>query len=61
MIQSTAIKVDENGTKVATSSLGSGGDIAPRTVELTFNKPFVYAIRENTTGAILFMGKVVKL
>ena len=61
MIQSTTIKVDENGTKVATSSLGSGGDIAPRTVELTFNKPFVYAIRENTTGAILFMGKVVKL
>lgn len=61
MIQSTAIKVDENGTKVATSSLGSGGDIAPRMVELTFNKPFVYAIRENTTGAILFMGKVVKL
>ena len=61
MIQSAAIKVDENGTKVATASVGAGMDIEAHAVELAFNKPFIYAIRENTTGAILFMGKVVKL
>lgn len=53
------IKVDENGTEVA--SVTVGGYIAPEPQELTFDRPFVYIIRENSTGIILYMGTVVKL
>ena len=35
--------------------------IAHKVANLSFAPPFIYAVRENTTGAILFMGKVVKL
>lgn len=56
-----AIRVDENGTKAAATSAGLGIDIAPGpTPYLPFDHPFIYAIRENTTGAILFMGRVVE-
>ena len=29
--------------------------------DITINRPFVFAIRETSSGAILFMGKVNKL
>ena len=62
LTHSVVLKVDENGTKAAVVSSGQGGLIAPGpTPNLSFDHPFIYAIRENTTGAILFMGKVVKL
>ena len=57
-----ALTVDESGTKAVTISSGSGGiDLDGEHIYIPFNKPFIFAIRENTTGAILFMGKVVKL
>lgn len=56
-----AIRVDENGTKAAATSAGVGITTAPGpTPYLPFDHPFIYAIRENTTGAILFMGRVVE-
>ena len=57
-----AIHVNENGTKAAGVSAGVGIDGAMTPMpNLSFDHPFIYAVRENTTGAILFMGKVVKL
>lgn len=57
-----AIQVNENGTKAAGVSAGVGRDAGMTPMpNLSFDHPFIYAIRENTTGAILFMGKVVKL
>lgn len=61
IIHSASIKVDENGTKVASAAGSKMEDlIAPYTPTLAFDHPFIFAIRENTTGAILFMGKVMQ-
>ena len=62
--QDTFIHVDESGTE-ASAVTNIGGDIAaapPAPVPLIcMDRPFAFAIRENTNGAILFMGKVVKM
>lgn len=62
--QDTFIEVDESGTKAAAVTI-IGGDIMaapPAPIPLIcMDRPFVFAIRENTNGAILFMGKVVKM
>ncbi len=60
--QSTIIEVEENGTKATSVSIGNVGYAAPDPPAiLCFDHPFVYAIRENTTGTILFIGKIGKL
>ena len=62
LVQSTVLKVDEDGTRAVSASVSENiWCIDPGIPVMAFNKPFIYAIRENTTGAILFMGKVVKL
>jgi serine protease inhibitor len=58
----TYIDVNETGTEAAavtsitfsTTSMGS----EPPTIPFLVNKPFIFAITENTTGAILFFGEV---
>jgi len=63
LLQKTWIKVDERGTEVAvtTSGFRSG---APRTTvrEVVFkvDHPFLFMIREETTGTILFIGVVTR-
>ncbi len=57
-IHATKIKVDQNGTEGAAVSLGalsSGFHPAP---VIVFDRPFIFYIQENTTGAILFIGSV---
>lgn len=62
--QDTFINVDESGTEAAAVTI-VGGDIMaapPAPIPLIcMDRPFAFAIRENTNGAILFMGKVVKM
>ena len=65
--QDTFIEVDEAGTEasaVTTISMelaSSGADYEPPTYTIRMDRPFAFAIREKTTGAMLFMGKVVKM
>ena len=62
MGQSAMIDVDENGTKAAAVSYAEGLYTSDKpTGPIKFDHPFVYAIRENTTGTILFIGKVGQL
>jgi len=58
----TFIQVDEEGTEAAAvtvvamgkTSAGSGDD----SIQFRADHPFIYVIREKTTGAIMFMGKI---
>lgn len=62
--QFTYIHVDEEGTEAAAVTVGGMLETsAPSTETIPFyvNRPFAYIIKEKSTGAILFMGKMTKL
>ena len=61
--QFTYISTDEEGTEAAAVTvvgieMTSAGPSTPKVVTFKADKPFIYVIRENSTGAILFMGAV---
>ena len=59
--QNTFVEVDEKGTEAAAVTT-IGIDITsypPQPHEFIIDKPFVFAIRERTTNALLFIGQVV--
>lgn len=63
IIQKNKIEVDEKGTRAASTTVVmemSGGQVLEKT-DITIDRPFAFAIRETSSGAILFMGKVNKL
>lgn len=55
------IAVDEDGTEVAaaTAVLAEITSAPRKSVELTVDRPFLFLIRDDETGATLFMGRVV--
>jgi len=62
IIHKTFLEVDEEGTEAAAATvvamtLGSSEGSYP---EIRLNRPFLFAIRENHSGAILFIGKIIK-
>ena len=64
ILQAVNIKVDEKGVEAAAAT-GIGIETSPgpdmsEPVVLNFNRPFLYVIRETSTGTILFMGKVTR-
>ncbi len=58
-IHKTYICVDEKGTEAAAvTAVGMGGSaMPPEPIELKFNKPFYFVIRDNKSGETLFMGR----
>ena len=61
--QSTRIELDEKGVKAAAVTLIGGlrsAAMPPRSsFNMVFDRPFIYAIAEETTGTLLFLGSVV--
>lgn len=66
VLQGCNIAVDEAGAEAAAATVvvmetfyayHPGDSVS----EFTIDHPFIYMIRENSTGAILFMGKMVKM
>jgi serpin B len=55
------ISVDEEGTEAAAATAVFGGATGgpSRVIELTIDRPFVFLIRDDQTGAILFFGRVL--
>lgn len=62
ILQNTVIDVDEEGTEAASTTVmmacGATAVTEPEEiVEMKFDKPFTYFVRDNDTGEILFMGR----
>lgn len=62
--QLTSFEVSEKGVEAATitiSGMTADSGKPAEEVEMTFNRPFLFAVRERSTGLTLFAGKVVDL
>ena len=60
VVHHAVIKVTEEGTEAAgATAVIIGITSVPQTHPLHVDRPFVYFIRDNATGALLFMGHVV--
>jgi len=59
VVHKTYINVDEQGTEAAAvTGIGMGGSsMPPEPLSVSFNKPFSFVIKDNTSGEILFVGK----
>lgn len=57
VLHGVTIKVDEQGTEAAAATIVNGDTAAGPLITLTFDNPFLYIIRENSTNTILFLGK----
>jgi len=55
------VKVDEKGTEAAAATAVVVGlrSMPGAPVTMTVDRPFLFAVRDNVTGAILFMGRIV--
>jgi serpin B len=61
VIHQTFIDVNEEGTEAAAATIVEMIETsAPQVLQFRADKPFFYVIKENSTGAFLFMGKVGK-
>ncbi len=54
--QIVKISVDESGTEAAAITGALGESIPPVSLNVELNRPFIYIIRETSTGAVLFIG-----
>jgi len=59
IIHNTYCTVDEVGTEAAAvTSIGIVNSAEPQPLIFSVNKPFLFVIREKSTGVILFIGKM---
>ena len=60
MRQKAFVSIDEKGTEAAAVTVAEMRKNGSAATELNFNRPFLYLIREKSTGVILFAGVKVK-
>ena len=61
-LQATTFTVDEEGTEAAASIVNTGfTSPGYESMDLVVDRPFLFFVQEQSTGAILFIGKVGKI
>ncbi|HEQ99321.1 MAG TPA: serpin family protein [candidate division Zixibacteria bacterium] len=61
VLHKTFVQVDEEGTEAAAvTAVEMMTKAMPQSKEIRFDRPFVFVIHEKTTGAIIFMGKIMQ-
>jgi serpin B len=62
VVHQANIDVDEQGTEAAaaTAVVMAGTGMPGETVTLNVDRPFLFALRDRQTGAILFLGRIVE-
>jgi serpin B len=61
VIHQANIDVDEKGTEAAAATaVVMRESAAPSAVDLTVDRPFVFALRDLETGAVLFLGRITE-
>lgn len=62
LVQKAYIDVNENGTEAAAVTIAvimeEGSAMAP--IEIRFDRPFLFVIRDTKTGTILFIGQLMQ-
>ena len=58
VIHQSFIDVQEEGTEAAAATIVELRENAVQGSSIVFSRPFMYVIKENSTGAVIFMGKV---
>ena len=58
-LHKTYINVNEKGTEAAavTAIMMAGSSLPPEPIEVKYNEPFTFVIRDNDSGEILFLGR----
>ena len=63
VLHNTFVEVDEEGTEAAAVTavaMANGAANPETTVSFIVNRPFLFFIKEKSTGTILFAGKILK-
>lgn len=58
VVHQATIDVDEKGTEAAAATAVSVGRVSRPSGSLVVDRPFLFAIRDDATGAVLFVGRV---
>ncbi len=59
LLQKTLIDVDEFGVEAAASTVSTLTSKSMKPIlNIRFNRPFFFVVKDNVSGIILFMGKV---
>lgn len=65
LLQGCTLSIDEQGAKAASATQGGGMPTSPgpitENMEISFNRPFMYVLKETTTNTILMTGVITKL
>ncbi|KAJ0265695.1 Serpin domain-containing protein [Hirschfeldia incana] len=56
--QKAFIEIDEVGTEAAAATAMCGGGGRPKTTDFVADHPFLFLIREDRTGTVLFVGQI---
>jgi serine protease inhibitor len=62
VVHQATISVDENGTEATAATavvMAAASIAAPQPISVRIDRPFIFAVRDTSTGAVVFLGRIV--